>query len=86
MLNYNNKLYRCYFVLIFSVFVFVASFDYGYLSILFAKKIFIKIMSCQMEMYLIQTSIDRIFHNLLYKNKFFLYFHIEIQFMIKLYK
>lgn len=84
MLNYNNKLYRCYFVLIFSVFVFVASFDYGYLSILFAKKIFIKIMSCQMEMYLIQTSIDRIFHNLLYKNKFFLYFHIEIQFMIKL--
>ena len=84
MLIYNNKLHRCYFVLISSVFVFVVSFDYGYLSILFAKKIFVKIMSCQMEMYLIQTSIDEMFHNLFYKNKLFLYFHIEIQFMIKL--
>ena len=84
MIKYNNKLHRCYFVLIFCFYVFIASLDYGFLSKLFSNKIFVKIMSCQMEMYLIQIRINNIFNELINKNKFSLYFHTEIQFLIKL--
>ena len=66
MIKYNNKLYRCYFVLIFCFYVFIASLDYGFLSILFSNKIFVKIKSCQMEMYLIQIRINNIFNELIY--------------------
>jgi peptidoglycan/LPS O-acetylase OafA/YrhL len=58
MLKYND-LYRCYFVLIFCPFTFLISFDYGYLSDIFNKKICKKIMSCQMEMYLLQSQINK---------------------------
>ena len=36
MLIYNNILHRCFFVLIFCIFIFVLSFDYGYLSNIFS--------------------------------------------------
>ena len=57
MIHYNNILYRCYFVLIFCFYIFIISYDYGFLSDLFSKKICIKIMSCQMEMYLFQNNL-----------------------------
>ena len=58
MEKYNNKLYRCYFVLIFCFSTFIISYDYGVLSDLFAQKFFAKLMSCQMEMYLIQNTMN----------------------------
>ena len=39
MLEFNNKLFRCYFVLIFCLCIFLISFDYGYLSNINTKKI-----------------------------------------------
>ena len=60
MLEYNNKLIRCYFVLIFCFCIFLISYDYGYLSYIFKKKLSKEIMSCQMEMYLLQRSLNTI--------------------------
>ena len=57
MLKYNY-LYRCYFVLIFCPFTFLISLDYGYLSNINNNKICKKIMSCQMEMYLLQSQLN----------------------------
>ena len=84
MLIYNNILYRCIFVLIFSFFIFVLSFDYGYLSDLFSYIYIDKIMSCQMEIYLIQNTINNIFYNIINKRKFEKVFNNEVQFVIKL--
>ena len=58
MKKYDKILHRCYFVLILSVFIFIFGFDYGYLSDIIAKKFSQKIMSCQMEMYLIKYIIS----------------------------
>ena len=60
MLEFNNKLIRCYFVLIFCLCIFLISFDYGYLSNIIRNKIFKEIMSCQMEMYLLQYTLNNI--------------------------
>ena len=84
MLYYNNILYRCYFVVIFCAYIFIISYDYGFLSTLFAKQFCVKIMSCQMEMYLIQNTIN----NIIYKINKLLGYEIEIdrevKFLIKL--
>ena len=86
MLIYNNKLHRYYFVLIFSIFIFVLSFDYGYLSDLFSYIYFDKIMSCQMEIYLLQNTIYNLFHKIVNKRKFENIFNNnEIQFILRLY-
>jgi len=66
MLKYKN-LYRCYFVLIFCPFTFLISFDYGYLSNINTNKICKKIMSCQMEMYLLQSQLNNTLR-ILFKN------------------
>ena len=84
MLYYNNILYRCYFVLIFCAYIFIISFDYGFLSNLFAKKICIKIMSCQMEMYLFQTTINNIIFKINKAMKFEFVIDKELMFLIKL--
>ena len=84
MIKYNNKLYRCYFVLIFCVSIFIIGYDYGFLSDLFAHKIFVKLMSCQMEMYLIQKTIKHIFNELEKIIRFPLLLNMEMQFLIKL--
>jgi peptidoglycan/LPS O-acetylase OafA/YrhL len=60
MLEFNNKLIRCYFVLIFCFCIFLISYDYGYLSYIIKKKLCKEIMSCQMEMYLLQRSLNTI--------------------------
>ena len=65
MLEFNYKLSRCYFVLIFGLCIFSISFDYGYLSIIIKKKIFQEIMSCQMEMYLLHLNLNSILMKIL---------------------
>lgn len=85
MLKYNNK-FHCYtFVFIFCAFIFITGYDYGFLSILFTKTFFIRIMSCQLEMYLIQSTINNIFNKLVDKKKFSVSFNPEIQFIIELF-
>jgi peptidoglycan/LPS O-acetylase OafA/YrhL len=80
MLKYN-KLGRCYFVLIFCICTFLISFDYGYLSNIFKKKICKEIMSCQMEMYLIHLQLNDIFSKIL---KYLWIKNAEIIFLVKL--
>lgn len=60
MLKYNHILFRCYFVLIFTVFIFIFGYDYGYLSYIISTKFCKLIMSCQMEMYLLQENMNEI--------------------------
>lgn len=85
MLKYNNLFLRCYFVLIFCFFVFIISYDFGILSDLFAHKLCVKIMSCQMEMFLFQKAIYNIFLHSIIKKEFALMFNNkQIQFLIKL--
>ena len=84
MLIYNNLLHRCFFVLIFCIFILVLSFDYGYLSDLFSYIFIVKIMSCQMEIYLLQNTINDIFCKIINKEKFEKFFNEETQFYIKL--
>jgi peptidoglycan/LPS O-acetylase OafA/YrhL len=60
MLEFNEKLLRCYFVLIFCLCIFIISYDYGYLSNIIKMKICKEIMSCQMEMYLLHISLNKI--------------------------
>lgn len=80
MLEYNNKLIRCYFVLIFCLCIFLISYDYGYFSTIIKKKIFKEIMSCQMEMYLLQ----RCLNNILVKNlNSYIPQNEELKFLIK---
>ena len=81
MLEFNKKLARCYFVLIFCASTFLISFDYGCLSNVIKSKIFKEVMSCQMEMYLLHLSINRaiikILNNYLKKN-------VELKFLISI--
>ena len=65
MLEFDDKLIRCYFVLIFCVFIFLISYDYGCLSNIMKIEIFKKILSCQMEMYLLQNTLNSILINIL---------------------
>lgn len=82
MLKYNNILYRCYFVLIFCVFIFIIAYDYGFLSDLFSHKLCVKIMSCQMEMYLIQNMIHILIYHFERKTKSGINLNSEIKFFI----
>lgn len=85
MLKYNYLLFRCYFVLIFCFSIFIISYDYGFLSDLFASKLFAKIMSCQIEMYLLQRTINNILLKIIGRKKFESIFNKEMQFLIKLF-
>jgi len=86
MLKFNHQLLRCYFVLIFSFFIFIISYDYGILSDLFAHKLCVKIMSCQMEMFLFQKAINNIFRFPTIKKNFISMFNNkQTQFLIKLF-
>ena len=60
MLEFNNKLIRCYFVLIFCLCIFLISYDYGYISNLIRIKLCKEAMSCQLEMYLLHNSLNNI--------------------------
>jgi peptidoglycan/LPS O-acetylase OafA/YrhL len=58
MIKCDKIIYRCYFILIISTYVFIISFDYGFLSSLVGTKIFRIVMSAQLEMYLIQINVN----------------------------
>ena len=60
MLKYDQILLRCHFVLIFCFFIFIFGYDYGYLSDILSSKSCKLIMSCQMEMYLLQRTVNTI--------------------------
>lgn len=81
MLKYNNILYRCYFVIIFNVFILFFGLDYGYLSDILTNRLCQTIMSCQMEMYLIQNVINGIITNQI---KFHIKMNEELRFLLKL--
>ena len=84
MLFYNNILSRCYFVIIFCVFIFISGYDYGYLSDFISNRIFQNIMSCQMEMYLIQNTINNIINTISNHLNWHISLNTEIEFLIKL--
>lgn len=84
MLVYNKNFKRCYFVSIFCVFIFISGFDYGYLSDFISNKICQNIMNCQMEMFLIQNTINNIINKLIKHFRWNLAFNREIVFIFKL--
>lgn len=84
MLKFNYILYRCYFTLIFSLFVILFGLDYGIFSNIFSYKIFQLIMNCQIEMYLLQLNINYYFNILISNNVPTNRIYIESIFVIKL--
>ena len=70
--------------MIFCFYIFIISYDYGFLSDLFYKKICIKIMSCQMEMYLFQNTINNIIYKINKTFKYEIEINKEMNFLIKL--
>ena len=84
MLIYNNILYRCYFVVIFCVFILISGFDYGYLSDFISNRICQNIMSCQMEMYLFQNTINSIINSICNHLNWHSSLNTEIEFIFKL--
>jgi hypothetical protein len=94
ILNRFQNLYRCYFVMIFVLYiiklakyncdiVFIIGYDYGYLSYIISNKFIQFIMNPQMEMYLSHISINSIITT----NKFFYflsYLDKKLIFIIKL--
>ena len=69
MVEYKAKLLRCYFVLIFCIYIFIIGFDYGYLSKFTSQKIFKIIISTQLEMYLIQFNVHYTFDKYFGENR-----------------
>ena len=57
MVKYDKVLLRCYFILIFCIYILIISNDYGYLSYIIELKILKIVMSTQLEMYLIQMNV-----------------------------
>ena len=84
MLYYNNILSRCYFVIIFCIFIFISGYDYGYLSDFISNRIFQNIISCQMEMYLIQNTTNNIINTISNHLNWHISLNTEIEFLIKL--
>ena len=84
MLKYNSILYRCYFILIFCIFIFIIGYDYGFFSDLVDNKICKSIMSCQMEMYLFQNTINNIICSISKTINYKLVLNQEIEFIWKL--
>lgn len=83
MIKYDKILFRCYFLFIICIYVFIISFDYGYLSYLTSLKFLKIIMSAQLEMYLIQMNvhltIDKYFkRKYLYKISGLYYYYLKL--------
>ena len=57
MVKYDKVLLRCYFILIFCIYILIISNDYGYLSYIIELKILKLVMNTQLEMYLIQMNV-----------------------------
>ena len=83
MIKYDKILLRCYFLLIICLYVFIISYDYGYLSFISSLKFLKTIMSTQLEMYLTQMnvhlSVDKYFKKkYLYKLSGLYYFYLKL--------
>ena len=84
MYKFNYFIPRCYFTLIFSIFIVFIGFDYGYFSNIFASLFFQLVMNCQMEMYLVQLNINHYINLLIIKKHPINRFSIELEFAFKL--
>ena len=84
MLKFNNTLLRCYFSIIFSFLIILIGLDYGYFSVIFSSKFFQIIMSCQIEMYLLQLNANYYLNVLLIKNHSPIKLYAEFEFIFKL--
>ena len=84
MFKFNYTIPRCYFTLIFSIFIIFIGFDYGYFSNIFSSLFFQLVMNCQMEMYLLQLNINYYINLLIIKKHPTNRFSIELEFAFKL--
>lgn len=84
IMKLTNMKYRVDFIFIFILFIFVIGFDYGYLSELFSKKLFKKLFSYQMEIYLFQNSATIILKKVMKYSKLTLPSNANLDFCIKL--
>ena len=86
MAKYNKNFLRGYFVLIFCInAIFFIAFDYGYLSKLIESKLVKIIMSCQMEMFMLQLSVPNIMLKIMIRLKLKSSKDLEFIFYIKLF-
>ncbi len=83
MLKYDQILLRCHFVLIFCFFIFIFGYDYGYLSDILSSKSCKLIMSCQMEMYLLQRTVNTIIKQIISNFNWKFNDNSESQYIIK---
>lgn len=84
LLIFDNKWHCCYFVLVFCFFIIIVGHDYGYLSHIFANKLFTKVWSCQMEMFLLQKTINNIILSFKKRLNYQVVTNPELEFLIKL--
>lgn len=84
MYKFNYIIPRCYFTLIFSLFIIFIGFDYGYLSNIFSSLFFQIVMNCQMEMYLLQLNVNYYINLLITKKHPTNRLSIELEFAFKL--
>jgi len=76
--------YRGHFALFFSIIIIALGFDYGLISNILSTKIVQLIISCQIEMYILQLNLNHFINKLLFKENPKNKIEIEIQFFIKL--
>ena len=84
MYKFNFIIPRCYFALIFSVFVVFIGLDYGYFSNIFSSLFFQLVMGCQVEMYLMQLNVNYYINLLIIKKHSTNRLSIEFEFAFKL--
>ena len=65
----SSNLFRCYFILIFCLYIFIIGFEFGYFPKIISNRIFQMIMNPQMEMYLSHISIN----NMIEKNNIIIF-------------
>ena len=84
MLYFNFILARCYFVLVFCLFIFIFGYEYGLLSNFFEMRISRIIMSYQLEMYLLQDTVNKTLSKIMIKIHLKFPSNLGIQYYIKL--
>ena len=84
MIKYDKIIHRCYFILIFCVFLFIIGLDYGCFSDIFSLEISKKIMNYQMEMYLFHLSVNKLILKLIQYTKIKFKISHELNFFLKL--
>ena len=83
-IKFKYIFYRGHFALFFSIITILFGFDYGLISNILSTKIVQIIISCQIEMYILQFNINHFIIKLLFKKNPKNNIEIEIHFIIKL--